>query len=104
MPNRPIQGPLLARVMHHGASGCGTPYVSDGDTARVLFFMNLSGAYDGCAGLEQAMADARMFAGAQDMLAALEALVRRCAFVTSPELDVARAVIARVRGAEAPQA
>lgn len=71
---RPVKGPLLARQMHFGASGQGTPYVSYGDSARVLFFMNLSGAYNGYAGKDQAMADAKLFSAAPDLLAALQSL------------------------------
>lgn len=49
---------LRASVRHFGGGSPGTPYISDGDSARVLFFFNMSGAYDGNVGFEQARADA----------------------------------------------
>lgn len=58
----------LARQRHEGSSNNYTPYVSDGDTARVLFFMNLSGAYGGFAGREEAWKDARLIAGAVNLV------------------------------------
>ena len=56
----PSFGKLLARTAHFGPSGNGTPYISDGDTARVLFFVNLSGAYNGNARIEEANNDMRI--------------------------------------------
>ncbi len=49
--NKPPVGPLRAIRYPY-------PGVRDGDTARVLFFMNLSGAYDGNKNAEQAYDDA----------------------------------------------
>lgn len=69
--NKPAHtpGPLVARRKYFGSSDSFTPYVSDGDSSKVLFFMNLSGAYGGFKGVEQAEADAKLFAQAPDLLA-----------------------------------
>jgi len=67
---KPIATELLARKAFFGQSQNYHPYVSDGDSARVLFYMNLSGAYDGFAGMEQAMVDAVLFSRAPGLLAA----------------------------------
>ena len=64
-------GPWFAGRAHFGLSGDYTPLVRAGDTARVLCLMNLSGAYNGYAGKEQAEADARLMAASPDMLPAL---------------------------------
>lgn len=67
----------LARKRFGSADGHFTPYVSDGDSARFLFFMNLSGAYDGYAGCEQANDDAQLICRAvnshEALVGALEA-------------------------------
>lgn len=65
----PIARPLLARRKFFGGRDVGTPYVSDGDSARVLCFMNLSGAYDGNTRADEAMADATLFAASPELLA-----------------------------------
>lgn len=65
-------GPWLNRTQHFGASGVGTPYVSAGDTAMVLCYMNLSGAYGGNKDVDRANADARLIAAAPELLAALK--------------------------------
>lgn len=64
-------GPLHMRMRHYGISDMGTPTVGS-DAVGVLCTMNLSGAYDGNAGIERAKADARLFAAASDLLATLQ--------------------------------
>jgi len=63
----------LCRRRHFGDAGGFTPYISFGDSARVLCFMNLSGAYNGYAGQDQAEADARLMASAPELYSALAA-------------------------------
>jgi hypothetical protein len=49
----PSFGKLRAANIYHGyGDKGGTPYISDGDSARILFFVNLSGAYKGNARAE----------------------------------------------------
>lgn len=62
----------LARKMHFGPSGRFTPAVSDGNSARVLCFMNLSGAYGGYVGTDEAFKDAQVMAAAKELLAAVK--------------------------------
>lgn len=52
-----------------------TPYISDGDSARVLCFMNLSGAYNGFAGVEEAEKDAKKMAAALELYEACKAIM-----------------------------
>ena len=54
----PSFGKLQWAVKHFDSRGNGTPYISDGDSARVLFFWNLSGAYNGFERLQEARDDA----------------------------------------------
>ena len=57
------EGKLKAgRAYFGGSSAQYTPKITAGDSARVLCFLNLSGAYNGYAGLPQADADARRLA------------------------------------------
>ena len=71
MTLKPTPTDLRVRTAHHGPSGDGTPYISDGDTARVLCFMNLSGAYGGFAGADQARQDALAMAAGPKAIALL---------------------------------
>jgi hypothetical protein len=64
----------MVKRSYYGGEGY-TPYISDGDSARVLCFMNLSGAYNGYAGKEQAEADARLMAAAPEMLEVLKEIM-----------------------------
>ncbi len=75
MTTKHTPAPWFARKMHFGSSGNGTPFVSAGDTSKVLFFMNLSGAYGGFTGEKIAMNDARLSAAAPDMLEALQLIL-----------------------------
>jgi hypothetical protein len=78
---KPSFGKLMARKMHFGPSGNGSPYISDGDTARVLCFANLSGAYNGTAGASQAHVDMQTIAhrvNVHDELVEVLAHIRRC--------------------------
>ena len=58
MQHKPSFGELRTASMYFSASSSGSPYISDGDSARVLFFFNLSGAYNGKARLDEAKQDA----------------------------------------------
>lgn len=92
----------MSRESYFGPSGKGTPAVSHGDTAAIMCWLNLSGAYGGYAGLERARADARLIAAAPDLLAALEALLSVCREeldpARTPEMSAARAAIKKARG------
>lgn len=100
-------GPWLARRAHFGSSGDYTPYVSAGDSAKVLCFMNLSGAYGGYAGKTQAEADSRLFAASPDLLAELRKAESFIAGFEGDELQEGiaellagiRAAIAKAEGA-----
>lgn len=76
---KPSFGKLRVAEAHFGASGKGTPYISDGDSARVLFFFNLSGAYNGNERHQEAKDDAAYIANAVNnhnaLVAALEWIV-----------------------------
>lgn len=80
---------LRVGMAHFGPSGNGTPQISDGDSARVLFFFNLSGAYNGYAGSPQAMTDAEFICRACNNHAPLAAVVKklRDAAMNTPALD-----------------
>lgn len=54
MSNR-TKAKLLYREFFFGPSGKGTPGISFGDTAAVMCFANLSGAYNGYADMAVAM-------------------------------------------------
>lgn len=69
--NKPTPTDLRVRDHHFGPSGEGTPAITDGDSSRVLCFMNLSGAYNGYAGVDQARQDARQMAAGPKLLAFL---------------------------------
>jgi len=90
-----------ARRMYYGSSDNYSPYVSDGDTARVLFFMNISGAYGGFAGKVEAENDAqhivRCVNSHDDLLSALETLLESVEGkkVTFGDCNQARAAIER---------
>ena len=73
--NKHTQGPWNSRRQYLGGEGKFTPYVSQGDSAKVLCFMNLSGAYNGYYEQDQAEADAKLIAAAPDLLAALEGIL-----------------------------
>jgi len=62
---------LIQKMKFFGGSDVGTPYVGEKNTDRVLCFMNLSGAYGGNAGVEEARRDAKKLAAAPTLLAAL---------------------------------
>lgn len=72
---KPSFGKLRAAAAHYGA-GPGTPYISDGDSARVLFFFNLSGSYNGNVRIQEAKDDARIIVSRvnnhDDLVAALK--------------------------------
>jgi hypothetical protein len=87
-----------ARRMYWGRENCFTPYISAGDTARVLCFMNLSGAYGGYAGQEEAEKDARTMAAAQDLRGALE-----CVQALGMDPEEGERIIAKHGGPEAPE-
>lgn len=106
--NQPPVGPVVARKCTTGVQ------VSDGDTARVLFWMNLSGAYGGNKNLEQAFKDAMVMAAGFDLLAALKSVTELLEGfrehpidqdldedevpIIAPALDQARAAIAKAEG------
>lgn len=104
--NKHTPGPWLARRMYRGFSEKYTPYVSAGDTSKVLCFMNISGAYGGFSGQEQAEADARLIAAAPELLEALEEITRQHRNVRAAEgyptdsnsIIAAMAAIAKARG------
>lgn len=91
---KPSFGKLHPRAAHFGASGKGVPYISDGDSARVLFFFNLSGAYNGNERLEEAKADARIIAHRAntqpELLSALE-----CELALDAPYDLGQAIFKR---------
>lgn len=76
---KPSFGELRTATKHYGPSDRGTPYISDGDSARVLFFFNMSGAYGGYAGSKQAKDDAAFIVRATNnhalLIGALESLL-----------------------------
>jgi hypothetical protein len=96
----PSFGKLLARRMHNSANENFTPYISDGDTARVLCFFNLSGAYDGYA---EADSDAAIIAHRVNIHNELLAALNECEMLLStlglsPESDISkrtRSILAR---------
>lgn len=65
-------GPWLVRTSHFDSSGHGTPAISHGDTSAFMCWLNLSGAYNGYAGLDRAKADANLIAAAPQLYDALE--------------------------------
>lgn len=107
-------GPWLARTTYFGANGIGTPCISHGDTASVMCWLNLSGAYNGNEEFDRAQADARLIAAAPDLLEALKISLsdheRIIRYKTEqneyirPELlaaaESARAAIAKAEGAK----
>ena len=98
-------GPFLARRAYFGATGDKfTPYVSAGDTAKVLCFMNLSGAYQGFAGQDIAEADARLFAASAELLAVAQHalyLIEHSMEISPAGLSDLRAAITKATGVPA---
>jgi len=96
---KPSFGKLRTASMHFGPSGNGTPYISDGDSARVLFFFNLSGAYNGYARIDEAKYDARYIVRAVNNHEALIAAMERAANMlpANAACGVLRAAIRKAR-------
>lgn len=65
-----VPSDLRARFSAYNTSDNFSPYMSDGDSARVLFFSNLSDAYDGFKGQHQALFDLEYIANAVSFYAA----------------------------------
>ena len=103
MTLKPTPTDLRVRTAHHGPSGDGTPYISDGDTARVLCFMNLSGAYGGFAGADQARQDALAMAAGPKLLALMKRMLDNPSYGQRPEFEdaaeEARALIDQIAAA-----
>lgn len=77
--NKSTFGTLKAAKKYYGAyDAFGTPYISDGDSARVLFFANLSGAYDGNARAVEAYNDFVYIANAVNSHRAMVEAVKKC--------------------------
>lgn len=77
MSNR-TKAKLLYREFFFGPSGKGTPGISFGDTAAVMCFANLSGAYNGYADIERARADFKHLVDAGNDADALRDELKRC--------------------------
>lgn len=98
--NKHTQGPWNSRRQYLGGEGKFTPYVSQGDSAKVLCFMNLSGAYNGYYGQDQAEADAKLIAAAPDLIVALEQIVANAEMYHALTIrEIAADAIAKARGA-----
>jgi hypothetical protein len=97
----PSFGKLLARKAFFGGPN-GTPLISDGDSARVLFFFNLSGAYNGNERLPEANADAQYIANAvnmhADLVAAAAAVLKERTGAMTENEHVLSAVLAQTIG------
>lgn len=108
----PSFGKLLSRSQLFGNALKPTPYISDGDSARILFYINLSGAYGGNAGADQAQSDMDYIAEAVNVYpsdqarieALIKALVSACVVIENeyPKghacMDVARKGRAVLKG------